>query len=138
MDPRLVLFGCLAIALIAGVAVLLLPLRAARQGGVPLRGGQLLGMHLRGANVGAVIAAASRMRKVGVETDVLTLEAHALAGGHLDRLAEAAEAGGARGDRPPVTTLMAIDLAGYDPVAAAASGDASGWFSEQILSHRAV
>lgn len=33
-------------------------------------------------------------------------------------------------------TLMAIDMAGYDPVAAAASGDASGWFNEQILTRR--
>lgn len=134
MDVPFLLFaGGIGVLAVAGVWLLGMPLRAARRDGVAMSLGQLIGIYLRAGDPGALVRAASQIRHARGEADVAMLEAHALAGGDVAAVAEAVEVEARSGGQTPLVTLMAMDLGGYDPVRAAASGDAGAWFNAHLL-----
>jgi uncharacterized protein YqfA (UPF0365 family) len=88
----------------------------AKAADVPLSILQMAMMRLRRVDPARILEATIRLSKSGDQTDSATLEAHVLAGGHLEPVVEALIAAQKAGIAVDFRTVAAIDLAGRDVV----------------------
>ncbi len=82
--------------------------------GVPVGLGDLVGMRLRKVNPAAVIRPLIAATKAGLQLTTKQLEAHYLAGGHVDRVVKALISADKANINLPFQQAAAIDLAGRD------------------------
>lgn len=82
--------------------------------GVPVGLGDLVGMRLRKVNPAAVIRPLIAATKAGLQLATKQLEAHYLAGGHVDRVVKALISADKANINLPFQQAAAIDLAGRD------------------------
>jgi uncharacterized protein YqfA (UPF0365 family) len=88
----------------------------AKAAGIPLSIPHLAMMRLRRIDPARVLDAVIRLSKAGDATEIEALEAHVLAGGHLEPVVEALIAAQKAGLSVDFRTVAAIDLAGRDVV----------------------
>ena len=120
MDPAvtlalpLLLIGAFVLLLIIGWAVPVKLWMEAVFSGVRVGLGDLIGMRLRGVSPAGVIRPLIAATKAGLELSTRQLEAHYLAGGHVERVVQALISADKANIELPFQRAAAIDLAGRD------------------------
>lgn len=111
------------LSLLVGVAALLGivtyfvpigPWRKARSAGISVDLFQVAAMRFRRVDPRAVVEAAIRCRRGGVDVSFNQLEVHLLAGGNLPTTVEGLVAARQAGREVPFETAAALDLGGFD------------------------
>lgn len=117
--PLLILLALAAAAIVAVLVVVAMFLNLwvnAKAAGVPLSILQMAMMRLRRIDPARILDAAIRLWKAGAATEIDALEAHVLAGGHLEAVVEALISARKAGIAVDFPAVAAIDLAGRDVV----------------------
>jgi uncharacterized protein YqfA (UPF0365 family) len=107
----------IAVALVVIVLVWAVPVRLwieAVSAGVRVGLGDLIGMRLRKVNPAGVVRPLIAATKAGLDLTTRQLEAHYLAGGHVDRVVKALISADKANIELPFQQAAAIDLAGRD------------------------
>ncbi len=107
----------IAVALVVILLVWAVPVRLwieAVSAGVRVGLGDLIGMRLRKVNPAGVVRPLIAATKAGLELTTRQLEAHYLAGGHVDRVVKALISADKANIELPFQQAAAIDLAGRD------------------------
>ncbi len=107
----------IAVALVVIVLVWAVPVRLwieAVSAGVSVGLGDLIGMRLRKVNPAGVVRPLIAATKAGLDLTTRQLEAHYLAGGHVDRVVKALISADKANIELPFQQAAAIDLAGRD------------------------
>ncbi|HUH13307.1 MAG TPA: flotillin-like protein FloA [Longimicrobiales bacterium] len=110
----LLLIGVFVLILIIGWAVPLKLWMEAVFAGVRVGLGDLVGMRLRGVSPAGVIRPLIAATKAGLDLTTRQLEAHYLAGGHVERVVKALISADKANIELPFKQAAAIDLAGRD------------------------